>query len=571
MTNPVRTLQSEVSQTIRLLDQSPLFSFTKEERESLKNDATVLNGKLDSIEGGFLTIGILGGTGVGKSTLMNALAGAEIASTSHRRPHTEGILIYRYVEANPLPELPLSSIPWREITHQEQAMGQILLCDLPDFDSLVGEHREHVVGFMEHLDMLIWVSSPEKYADRRFYELLLQVPKAKQNFYFVLNKVDLLFTDNALETGYEQMTRMAGRFQEHIKKSGIDLPLVYTVSSQDALHAAELAPWNHFPAFKQQVFQQRDIKQIKAVKAANLDVEVRMLLSRFDQEVLNLQAFERIVLDAIKALKRERPQWVHAGHELIRLWLKGRVRQQLLFRHGNPSNLIGPGRNLAHFLEGWRRKFSDQEDLLSDPASFISSNEIAETFTKRVGWIRDRLHRGRLRENLPPAFQTWIDEELDPEKAVDDLHERFSGVVASGLTTGGTSSLWRFQIAQFLMYALLLIFFLFAVGGETAWQQLFENPGGRSLVRLLLSGIHTLFSAKGLAALASYVILNFLFALRFYNKYKRLREQTADRLINTMEVTLGQVWESLLEALSERLNRMKADITHRISIISNLR
>ena len=197
MTHPVQSLQEEIDQTIHLLDLSLLFSFTREERDDLRGKATDLSKKLASVEGGFLTVGLLGGTGVGKSTLMNALAGSEIASTSHRRPHTDDILIYRYVEATAVPNLTLAEIPWREITHQEKAIRQILLCDLPDFDSLVGEHSRRALDFMEHLDVLIWVTSPEKYADGRFYDLLEQVPKARQNFYFVLNKVDLLFDGNS--------------------------------------------------------------------------------------------------------------------------------------------------------------------------------------------------------------------------------------------------------------------------------------------------------------------------------------------------------------------------------------
>jgi len=41
----------------------------------------------------------------------------------------------------------------------------------------------------------VWIISPEKYADERFYEFLKIVPKAKQNFYFVFNKNENGFHD----------------------------------------------------------------------------------------------------------------------------------------------------------------------------------------------------------------------------------------------------------------------------------------------------------------------------------------------------------------------------------------
>ena len=569
MTHPVQSLQEEIDQTIHLLDLSFLFSFTREERDDLRGKATDLSKKLASVEGSFLTVGLLGGTGVGKSTLMNALAGSEIASTSHRRPHTDDILIYRYVEANAVPNLTLAEIPWREITHQEKAIRQILLCDLPDFDSLVGEHSRRVLDFMEHLDVLIWVTSPEKYADGRFYDLLGQVPKARQNFYFVLNKVDLLFDGNSLETGYEQMAKMAGQFQDHIKRSGIVAPALYTLSSRDAVRSDALAPWNHFPAFRQQIFQQRDAKQIREIKSANIDVEVRQLLSLLDKEVINLKSFERLVADAVGALETQRSQWIQAGQEVIHLWLQKRVRQEVVSRQANPACLVGPGRNIFALVEGWKKRLAD-ENVRIDPAPFVPPDEIIDAFRKRLEWIGDRLHHHILRENLPPAFQQWIEDKLDTSTGIEDLKERFSSVVALGLQERLRPSQLRFKALQFVTYTSLLIFFLFAIGGESAWLGVFEDPGWRGIVHLLVSSIRTLFSGKGLAALGSYVILNLLFALRFYNRYRRIRDSVAEKLIHSLKVGLEKAWEDQLGAIGGQLKELRREIQGRISTISSL-
>jgi len=571
MMHPVESLQKALDDTIRLVDQGPFLSFTLAEKASLRGEATDLADKLTSIEGGFLTVGLLGGTGVGKSTLMNAIAGSEIASTSHRRPHTDEILIYRHVEAAPLPTRLLMDVPWREITHPEKAIHQILLCDLPDFDSLAGEHRDSVLGFMEHLDVLIWVTSPEKYADGRFYELLQQVPKSEQNFYFVLNKVDLLFDGQTRETGYEQMASMAGRFREHIKKTGIDAPILYTLSSEEALAAGELSPWNHFPAFRQQIFQQRNMKQIRAIKAANLDVQVQRLLARFEMEVRNLKSFERILQDAAEVLKKELAQWIQTGHDAIGLWLEGPIRQELLLRLTWPSCLVGPGRSLSALLDGWGGRFVDQRDGRSDSAPFIPPEETVATFRRRFVWLEDRLHHHISRDNLPPAFQAWVREELDVGKGIEDLKERFSQIVAARLGARLSPSYWRFQWIQVLTYFLLLACFLFAIGSETAWQGVLENPGARTILPLVLSGIHTLFSVKGLAALGSYVILNLLFALRFYRRYRRLRDKAVEKITAAMGVEIGRLWEEALAATFDQLDQLRKETQARISAISNLR
>ena len=44
--------------------------------------------------GDVLVLGIAGGTGSGKSSLLNAMAGAPIASVSHLRPHTDAPLAW---------------------------------------------------------------------------------------------------------------------------------------------------------------------------------------------------------------------------------------------------------------------------------------------------------------------------------------------------------------------------------------------------------------------------------------------------------------------------------------------
>ena len=63
--------------------------------------------------------------------------------------------------------------------NEAEAVRHLLLCDLPDFDSLLTGHREQVVQFLEHLDILVWTTTPEKYADERFYAFLREVPKAR--------------------------------------------------------------------------------------------------------------------------------------------------------------------------------------------------------------------------------------------------------------------------------------------------------------------------------------------------------------------------------------------------------
>lgn len=570
MEHMVHALKREINQFLDLIGRGDLFSFTAREARSLKGDAKSLAGKLVSIESSFLTIGLLGGTGVGKSTLMNALAGYEVASTSHRRPHTDQVLIYRHLEANPLPALALGDVPWREITHKSDNLKQILLCDLPDFDSLIGRHRDHVIGFLEHLDILIWVTSPEKYGDGRFYEFLQSVSKAKRNFCFVLNKVDLLFQGESLEAGYDQLEKLARSFHEHLRQRGIHEPMLYPLSAGDAMDTAPMAPWNQFPAFRRHISLQRDYKQIMAIKAANLDVEVQELFSTLQRETMNLEAGVGILDRSINELRQACQEWVEAGRRSIELWLGKDIRQDILTRHNYPSLLVGPGRGIALVLEQMGKVSKGRKDISPDPARFIPPEERLVAFRKRLEWLEARITSRLLRQDLPPSFGERLREILDVGPSSEALGEQFSGLLSIRIPNLSFPLLWRFKALQFITYALLMAFFFLAVGAEAAWRGVLESPGAANIFGLLLSVIHALFSPKGLAALGSYVLLNLFFAFRFYGSYKRRLRRVTQKAITSLSKSLATIWEEKLDSILSDLSQFRDELNLRISSISEL-
>ncbi|MFH1124732.1 MAG: GTPase, partial [Pseudomonadota bacterium] len=403
--HPLRSLQSELVQITHLLDKGRFFSLSPKDEQTIRAEVGRLSHKLALVEHSHLAIGLLGGTGVGKSTLMNALAGEEIASTSHRRPHTDQVLIYRHAEAGTISAEPLGEAPWREITHHGDAIRQIILCDLPDFDSLMGEHREEVIQFLDHLDLLVWVASPEKYGDGRFHEFLKAVPKARQNFTFVLNKVDLIFQGKNPDKGYEEMNLLFRRFRELIRENGIGDPLLYLISAQEAMGSDEVAPWNQFSPLRQHVFQQRDIKQITAAKAANLDVEIRTLLRAFEGEVSDLESFDRLLGDAVKELQDQRSRWGQVGREAVGIWMGDRIRRGILSGRGDPVQLIGPGYGFALLFQAFQNRFSPEKDSETDLSFFHPPEEIKVSFRRHLEGVEDRISQQVLRQSLPALFR----------------------------------------------------------------------------------------------------------------------------------------------------------------------
>ena len=140
-------------------------------------------------------IGIFGATGSGKSSLVNALVGQDVAKTHVRRPTTSEAHSVSW-EANSALDL-LDWLHVRERTVLDTPLdpraGTLLLLDLPDFDSIDRANREVAERLAGQVDALVWVVDPQKYADEVLHAQFI-VPHAKHGAVtlVVLNQVDLL-------------------------------------------------------------------------------------------------------------------------------------------------------------------------------------------------------------------------------------------------------------------------------------------------------------------------------------------------------------------------------------------
>ena len=76
----------------------------------------------------------MGGTGVGKSTLLNALAGGDIAQASIARPTTRDPVVY-YHESIKADRLDPALRQCRLMPHDRANLAQKVIVDTPDLDS----------------------------------------------------------------------------------------------------------------------------------------------------------------------------------------------------------------------------------------------------------------------------------------------------------------------------------------------------------------------------------------------------------------------------------------------------
>jgi GTP-binding protein EngB required for normal cell division len=139
-----------------------------------------------------VVLALAGGTGSGKSSLLNALAGEKVAETGAVRPVTDRPLAW--IPFNPEPGL----VRLLDELGIEDRMGQdrfpnLAVLDLPDYDSIDRSHRATVEYLLPRVDAVAWVVDPEKYNDAALHDRYLAPLAAYQGQYLVvLNQIDRL-------------------------------------------------------------------------------------------------------------------------------------------------------------------------------------------------------------------------------------------------------------------------------------------------------------------------------------------------------------------------------------------
>ncbi len=140
---------------------------------------------------------MLGATGSGKSSLVNALSNTEVATTGVRRPTTSSSLGLVWGDDDPSPLLDWLEVPNRHHVGSDTPLDGLVLLDVPDHDSVAVAHRLEMERIAEHTDLMVWVTDPEKYADEALHHYLRFLGAHEAVMVVVLNKIDRLTPEDA--------------------------------------------------------------------------------------------------------------------------------------------------------------------------------------------------------------------------------------------------------------------------------------------------------------------------------------------------------------------------------------
>lgn len=215
-----------------------------------------------------LVVAFFGGTGVGKSTLLNRLAGEPVARVGVERPTSHEVTLYLH-DAIALTDLP-SAFPVERVRverHHDDRRRDVVWIDMPDIDSIATENRDLALAWLPYVDLLIYVVSPERYRDDAGWRQL-QARGHRHGWLFVMNRGD------------EGDPRQVEDFAAELREAGFAQPLVLpTVCAAGGMGGAE-DRFDEVEAAIRAVAEAHGIRELERLGQRARLVELRAALSR---------------------------------------------------------------------------------------------------------------------------------------------------------------------------------------------------------------------------------------------------------------------------------------------------
>lgn len=373
-----------------------------------------------------LVVVLMGGTGVGKSTLLNALAGAKIADASMVRPTTTQPTVYRHRDLN-LAKLDPLFAKCRESVHDRASLRQKILIDTPDIDGNVTEHHDRLREILPLADAVLYVGSQEKYHDREGWNLLIE-HRAERGFAFVLNKWDRCLGLIGDRSGASPLDD----FKKTLKEAGFSEPLVFRTCAGQWFAAASTDSVpnvdDDFKGLQDWLDRGLDEAAVRTIKARGIAGSLEMLVDHlekaqppdFSRQADSLKsvwntALKEAVADEAKALVRAADRHANSFEQHLR----GLGRQQFTGMFAKYLKVVDwiAKPKLTPSLPSMPKRTTPIEDLADRCVATIpdeTRHALEESVHNRLLAIADQkgFPIAGLEANLPSNRGEWLSNDI---------------------------------------------------------------------------------------------------------------------------------------------------------------
>jgi len=457
------------------------------------------------------TVAVLAGpTGVGKSSLFNAILDVDLAEAGVRRPTTSRPTA-AVVSTEPVGELMthLGLGAWHHVavsTHP--SLESLVLVDLPDHDSVETANRARAAEVVAVADRLLWVVDPEKYADASVHEdLLAPLHEHAGVLTVVLNRMDRLPEDDQGE--------VAGDLRRVLRREGLGRVEVVATSALTGEGLEEVRGLLSRSITEHRAANERIAADLRAL-AADLDPVVPPAPGQpvvVDEVVSAAMAAAGVptIVEAVARSHRHRARRATGWPVLRRFQARGR----------DPLRRLGLGRDRSHGEVGTR----SSRPLPHGVATATLATQ-----------VRDQVDRAT--NDWPDAWAAPVDRRLDD--VVTALPARLDRAVAAADLDDDRTPGWWVAVGalQWAMAATMLAGALWLLAAfVVAWLQLpdLPMPGWEGIpyaTMMLVGGALAGLVVGGLAGRAA--------KLGGARAASRVRTRLRDRVANVVEDTVTQ-------------------------------
>jgi hypothetical protein len=188
--------------------------------------------RLDHPDDPLLIVMLCGPTAVGKSSLINALSGADISPTGLGAT-TRAAVLYVHEQDDPARlfeySLLLGSRDQQQtelVRHRRDELLHKVLVDTPDIDSVRLQHKDLTTRLVHAADLVLFVTSPEKYKVMSAARWILE-QRQQRAVAFLLNKWDR----EALGLHRDRRRELEADFRDVLAAEGFPDALIFKVSA----------------------------------------------------------------------------------------------------------------------------------------------------------------------------------------------------------------------------------------------------------------------------------------------------------------------------------------------------